>query len=92
MTGVSDPHNLDISCTLNGEVVQKSNTKQLIFPIDQLISYISAIVTLKPGDLIFTGTPPGVGFGRKPPVYMKKGDVVECTISELGTLKNQVTE
>jgi len=90
VTSVSDPHNLNISCTLNGKIMQNSNTSQFIFKIDELISYISNICTLKPGDLIFTGTPPGVGFGRKPPVYLNHGDHIKCSISELGSLENIV--
>ena len=71
---IADPHNLGISMRLNGEVMQKSNTKQFIFRIDQLIAYLSQVCTLQPGDLIFTGTPPGVGAARKPPVFLKPGD------------------
>ena len=70
--------------------MQDSSTKQLIFGVDVLISYCSQIFTLEPGDLIFTGTPPGVGMSRKPPVWLKPGDVVEVEIDRLGTLKNPV--
>jgi 2-keto-4-pentenoate hydratase/2-oxohepta-3-ene-1,7-dioic acid hydratase in catechol pathway len=70
--------------------MQDSNTKQLIFGIDELIAYLSQIVTLEPGDLIFTGTPPGVGMARKPPVWLKPGDVVEVEIEHLGVLRNSV--
>jgi len=90
VTKVSNPHNLGIKCILNGETVQNSNTGQLIFKTEKLISYISTICTLKPGDLIFTGTPPGVGMGRKPPRYMKIGDKVECVIDEIGSITNTV--
>jgi 2-keto-4-pentenoate hydratase/2-oxohepta-3-ene-1,7-dioic acid hydratase in catechol pathway len=70
--------------------MQSSNTNQLIFPIDFLVSYLSHVCTLLPGDLIFTGTPPGVGTARTPPVYLKPGDVAEVSIQGLGTLRNTV--
>lgn len=89
---VPDPHNLGIRCTLNGNIVQNSNTKELIFKSEYLISYISKIFTLSPGDLIFTGTPPGVGMGRKPPLWMKPGDKVTCEIDELGSITNTIQE
>jgi 2-keto-4-pentenoate hydratase/2-oxohepta-3-ene-1,7-dioic acid hydratase in catechol pathway len=87
---VGNPGVLDIQLRLNGEVMQKSNTKQLIFPVDYLVSYLSQIVTLKPGDLIYTGTPPGVGMARTPPVWLKAGDVVEVEIEKVGKLRNRV--
>ena len=87
---VPQPSNLNIQLRLNGQVMQKSTTAQLIFPIDYLISYISDVCTLAPGDLIFTGTPPGVGFARKPPVFLKPGDTVEVEIEKLGILQNPV--
>jgi 2-keto-4-pentenoate hydratase/2-oxohepta-3-ene-1,7-dioic acid hydratase in catechol pathway len=62
----------------------------MIFSVDKLVSYISQVVTLEPGDLIFTGTPPGVGFARRPPVFLKPGDVVEIEIEKLGILRNPV--
>jgi 2-keto-4-pentenoate hydratase/2-oxohepta-3-ene-1,7-dioic acid hydratase in catechol pathway len=70
--------------------MQKSNTDQLIFGIDYLVSYLSHVCTLLPGDLIYTGTPPGVGMARTPPVYLKPGDVTEVSIEGLGTLRNPV--
>ena len=87
---IDDPHQLDIRLRLNGETMQDSNTRQLIFPIDELIAYISQVCTLSPGDLIFTGTPPGVGMARKPPVFLKDGDVVEVEIDQIGLLRNEV--
>lgn len=87
---IGDPGRLDIQLRLNGEVMQKSNTKQLIFPVDYLISYLSQVVTLKPGDLIYTGTPPGVGMARMPPVWLKAGDTVEIEIEKVGILRNRV--
>ena len=70
--------------------MQDSSTSQLIFGVDELIAYLSRIVTLEPGDLIFTGTPPGVGMARKPPVWLQPGDVVEVEIDRLGILRNSV--
>jgi 2-keto-4-pentenoate hydratase/2-oxohepta-3-ene-1,7-dioic acid hydratase in catechol pathway len=85
-----DPSNLRIQFRLNGRVLQDSSTKELIFPIDALIAYISQVCTLKPGDLIFTGTPPGVGFARKPPIFLQPGNVAEVEIEGLGVLSNPV--
>ncbi len=87
---VADPHNLPIRLRLNGQVMQDSNTKQMIFSVGFVLSYLSQVFTLEPGDLIFTGTPPGVGFARKPPVFLKAGDVVEVEIEGLGFLRNKV--
>ncbi len=87
---VPDPHNLGIRLRLNGETMQNSSTSQLIFKVDELIAYLSGVFTLEPGDLIFTGTPPGVGMARKPPVWLKPGDVVEVEIDGLGVLRNTV--
>ncbi len=87
---VPDPHNLPIRLKLNGRTMQDSNTDQLIFRVDFAIAYLSRIFTLEPGDLIFTGTPPGVGMARKPPVWLGDGDSVEVTIEGLGTLTNPV--
>ena len=70
--------------------MQDSSTSQLIFKIDQLIAYLSQICTLLPGDLIYTGTPPGVGMARKPPVFLKPGDMVEVEIEKIGVLSNPV--
>lgn len=87
---IADPHNLRIQCRLNGETMQDSSTSQLIFKIDFLVTYLSQVCTLMPGDLIFTGTPPGVGMARKPPVFLKPGDRVEVEIEKLGILTNPV--
>ncbi len=87
---IEDPHNLKIQFRLNGETLQDSNTKELIFKIPELIAFLSASITLEPGDIIATGTPPGVGFARKPPVFMKDGDTAEVEIEGLGTLSNRV--
>jgi 2-keto-4-pentenoate hydratase/2-oxohepta-3-ene-1,7-dioic acid hydratase in catechol pathway len=87
---IGRPDTLDVSLRLNGRTMQHSNTRQLIFPIHQLVSYISDVCTLKPGDVIFTGTPPGVGVARKPPVFLKAGDVVEVEVQHVGVLRNPV--
>jgi 2-keto-4-pentenoate hydratase/2-oxohepta-3-ene-1,7-dioic acid hydratase in catechol pathway len=87
---IPDPHNLRISLTLNGETLQDSNTSNLIFKVPFLISYLSQSVTWEVGDLISTGTPPGVGFARKPPVFLKAGDTVSVTVEGIGTLTNPV--
>jgi 2-keto-4-pentenoate hydratase/2-oxohepta-3-ene-1,7-dioic acid hydratase in catechol pathway len=89
---VPDPHNLGIRLRLNGQTMQDSTTKQLIFGVGQILAYLSQVFTLEPGDLIYTGTPPGVGFARKPPVFLKGGDVVEVEIDGLGVLRNPVVE
>ena len=87
---LGDPHHLRIRLRLNGKTLQDSSTAQLIFGIDVLIAFLSQSMTLEPGDLIATGTPPGVGFARKPPVFLQPGDLVEVEIEGLGTLSNPV--
>ena len=87
---IPDPHKLSIKLTLNGEVMQDSNTDQLIFGVPRLIEFISESITLEPGDVIATGTPPGVGFARKPPVFLKPGDQMEIYIEGMGGLGNPV--
>ena len=87
---VADVHNLGIRLRLNGKTMQNSNTKEFIFSVPQMVSYISQVITLEPGDLIFTGTPPGIGHALSPQVYMKPGDVAEVEIDGLGTLVNPV--
>ena len=85
---VDDPHALGIRCILNGETVQDSTTAQLIFKVPQLIAYRSPVFTFTSGDLIFTGTPPGVGMARDPQLWLKPGDTVVCEIDGLGRLEN----
>lgn len=85
---VADPHNLKLKTRVNDEVMQDSNTKNLIFNIPQLIAYCSQMFTIEPGDVLLTGTPPGVGIGRKPPVFLKDGDVVTVSIEGIGELTN----
>src|SRR5207237_2663574 len=84
---VPDPHNLAIKLRLNGQTMQDSSTKQMIFGVGAMLAYLSQVFTLEVGDLIFTGTPPGVGFARKPPVFLKAGDVAEVEIEGLGVLR-----
>jgi 2-keto-4-pentenoate hydratase/2-oxohepta-3-ene-1,7-dioic acid hydratase in catechol pathway len=87
-----EPSGLDIKCYVNGEQVQSSNTKHLIFEIPALIEYLSTAFTLEPGDIVFTGTPAGVGVSRKPPVYLKAGDRMRVEIEGLGVLENPVID
>src|SRR5208337_3092428 len=87
---IPDPHCLRISLTLNGRTMQDSNTNDLIFKIPFLVSYLSQSLTWEVGDLLSTGTPGGVGYYRKPPVYLKPGDTVSVTVERIGTLTNPV--
>ena len=87
---IADPHNLDIRVTIGGETLQSSNTRHLIFTIPQLIAYLSAVMTLEPGDVIATGTPAGVGAARKPQRWLQPGEVVRVEIKGLGALENPV--
>jgi 2-keto-4-pentenoate hydratase/2-oxohepta-3-ene-1,7-dioic acid hydratase in catechol pathway len=87
---ISDPHTLDIQLTIDGEVLQHSNTRELIFKIPELIEYISSITPLLPGDIVSTGTPSGVGLGRKPRRWLKAGETVTIAIEGLGELTNPV--
>ena len=89
---VPDPHTLSLKTFVNGKQVQNGNTKTFIFDVRYLVSYLSGLMTLMPGDLIATGTPPGVGLGMKPPVYLNPGDVVRMEITGLGTLENPVKD
>jgi 2-keto-4-pentenoate hydratase/2-oxohepta-3-ene-1,7-dioic acid hydratase in catechol pathway len=87
---IEDPGALRISLTLNGETMQDSNTSNLIFGVPKLIAYLSSVMTLEPGDIISTGTPAGVGFARKPPRWLKAGDVVAIQVEGIGELANPV--
>jgi 2-keto-4-pentenoate hydratase/2-oxohepta-3-ene-1,7-dioic acid hydratase in catechol pathway len=87
---IPDPQNLQICLTLNGSIMQTGTTAQQLFPVADLVAYLSNVATLEPGDMVFTGTPPGVGAARKPPVFLKGGDVLEVTIPPIGTLRNPV--
>ena len=87
---ISDSHALDISIRINGEVLQHSNTRELIFKIPELVAYLSSVVTLEPGDVVSTGTPAGVGFARKPPRFLRPGDDVIVQVDQIGELRNPV--
>ena len=87
---IADPHALDIQMIINGEVLQSSNTSQLIFRIPELVEYLSSVFTLEPGDIVSTGTPSGVGFSRTPPRWLRPGDECVVKISGLGELRNPV--
>ncbi len=89
---IPDPHALSIKCLVNGEALQNSSTRELIFKIPYLIAYLSRGITLLPGDVITTGTPDGVGAFRKPPVFLKHGDVVTVEVEGLGQLTNPCVE
>ncbi len=89
---IADPHNLEISLHLNGRRMQHSNTRNLIFKTEYLISFLSQVFTFEPGDVVSTGTPAGVGYTRKPPVFMKAGDRVRIEVEGLGALENPVED
>jgi 2,4-didehydro-3-deoxy-L-rhamnonate hydrolase len=87
---IPDPQDLSVRCTLNGEVMQDGTTSKMIFSVAQLVSFLSGGMTLEPGDIIITGTPPGVGMARDPQVWLRPGDEVSVEIEGLGTLTNPV--
>jgi acylpyruvate hydrolase len=87
---VGDPQSLDIQTLVNGVQMQSSNTKHMIFPIAQIVSYVSQFLTLMPGDVIATGTPEGIGAKRQPPSWLRPGDSVEVIIERVGTLSNDI--
>jgi 2-keto-4-pentenoate hydratase/2-oxohepta-3-ene-1,7-dioic acid hydratase in catechol pathway len=88
---IADPHALDVKLSIDGEVLQHSNTRELIFKLPDLIAYISSITPLQAGDIISTGTPAGVGLGRNPQRWLKAGETITIEVSGLGTLVNPVT-
>jgi 2-keto-4-pentenoate hydratase/2-oxohepta-3-ene-1,7-dioic acid hydratase in catechol pathway len=88
---VDDPHALRVTCEVGDEVLQDGKTSELIFPIPALVSYLSRVFTLVPGDVILTGTPAGVGMSRKPPRWLVAGEVLRTTVEGLGTLANPIT-
>ena len=87
---IKDVQNLNLELKLNGKIMQKGNTQNMIFGVNHLVSYLSFFMTLKPGDIITTGTPPGVGMGRKPQIFLKSGDEMELQIDGLGSQKQKV--
>jgi len=87
---IGDPHNLDLSCTVNGQIKQNSNTSQFVFGVDDVVAWVSQFSTLLPGDIILTGTPPGVGAFMKPPQFLQVGDIVECKVEKIGSVINKV--
>lgn len=87
---IPDPQTLAVRCMLNGEVMQDGHTSDMVFSVAEIIAFLSRDTTLLPGTVILTGTPPGVGFARKPPVYLKPGDHVEVEIEGIGKLSNPV--
>ncbi|MBW7458035.1 fumarylacetoacetate hydrolase family protein [Paenibacillus sepulcri] len=89
---VADPCALELSLTLNGQTMQTGNTRDLIFNIPYLISFLSQTITLAPGDIISTGTPPGVGMGKNPPVWLKDGDITEAYVQGIGSLRSRYVQ
>lgn len=87
---ISDPQNLSLSLRLNGDVMQNSSTSDMVFTVAEIISHMSQFMELRPGDIIATGTPEGVGMGFKPPRFLKSGDVMELEVEGLGTQKQMV--
>jgi 2-keto-4-pentenoate hydratase/2-oxohepta-3-ene-1,7-dioic acid hydratase in catechol pathway len=87
---VSDPQALRVRCLVNGQVMQDAPTSDMIFSVAQLIAFVSEAITLEPGDLLATGTPPGVGEAREPQVFLRPGDEVTVEIDGVGTLTNPV--
>jgi 2-keto-4-pentenoate hydratase/2-oxohepta-3-ene-1,7-dioic acid hydratase in catechol pathway len=87
---IADPQELDLSTTVNGEVRQSSNTRQMLFGVAELVSFLSQGTTLEPGDVILTGTPPGVAAGMAEPAWLTPGDVVRCEVERLGYIENHI--
>lgn len=89
---VGDPHELDLWLDVNGTRMQTGNTRTMIFHVPHLVSYLSGKMVLEPGDIVTTGTPPGVGLGKKPPVFLKPGDVMELGVAKLGKQRQKIVE
>ncbi|MGO4396378.1 fumarylacetoacetate hydrolase family protein [Variovorax sp. M-6] len=89
---IPDPHDLAIRCFVNGDMRQDSNTRHMVFNCFAQIAHLSQVMTLEPGDVIFTGTPAGVGLGHRPPLYLRDGDVVRIDIERLGAIEARVTD
>ena len=88
---LDDPDDLAIECSVDGETVQSARTSMMVFAVPDLVAYLSSVLTLLPGDVIFTGTPSGVGMGRTPPRFLRPGEVVESRIEGIGRLRNPTT-
>jgi 2-keto-4-pentenoate hydratase/2-oxohepta-3-ene-1,7-dioic acid hydratase in catechol pathway len=88
---IGDPQALTLRCRVNGVTKQEASTKDMIFPVDELVAQVSVGMTLPAGTLIATGTPSGVGFARKPPEFLQDGDVLESEVEGIGTLRNRIT-
>jgi 2-keto-4-pentenoate hydratase/2-oxohepta-3-ene-1,7-dioic acid hydratase in catechol pathway len=89
---IDDPNNLSMWCDVNGKRFQDGSTKTMVYQVPFLVSYLSQLMTLHPGDIISTGTPPGVGMGKKPPIYLKPGDIMELGIEGLGSQRQDVVQ
>jgi 2-keto-4-pentenoate hydratase/2-oxohepta-3-ene-1,7-dioic acid hydratase in catechol pathway len=87
---IASPDDLEIICVINDETVQRGRTSSMVFPVPELVARLSAICILQPGDVIFTGTPPGVGMGRIPPRFLAPGDTIESSIEGLGHMRHEV--
>ena len=89
---IADPQNLDLALEVNGKRMQSGNTSKMIFSVAEIIEHLSSLFTLHPGDIISTGTPPGVGMGMKPPQYLRAGDMMEVSVSGLGEQRQKVVQ
>jgi 2-keto-4-pentenoate hydratase/2-oxohepta-3-ene-1,7-dioic acid hydratase in catechol pathway len=89
---IPDPQSLNLGCSVSGQALQEANTRDMVFSVADLVSRLSHSFTLQPGDIIASGTPPGVGFSRKPPIFLRAGDTVKSWIEGIGELNNPVTE
>ena len=89
---VADPQALDLWLDLNGEAMQRGSTRTMVFGVAVLVAYVSRFVTLRPGDLVITGTPPGVGMGRRPPRFLRAGDVMELGVTGLGRQRQEIAQ
>ncbi len=87
----ADPDDIELVCRLNGEEVQRSSSAQMLIPVPEIISYLSGILTLHPGDVIFTGTPSGIGMTRQPPRYLRAGDRLESFVAQVGSMSHTFT-
>jgi 2-keto-4-pentenoate hydratase/2-oxohepta-3-ene-1,7-dioic acid hydratase in catechol pathway len=88
---LDDPDDLALGCSIDGETVQDARTSDLVFGVPQLIAELSAVVSLLPGDIIFTGTPAGVGIARRPPRFLQPGEILESWVEGIGTIRTRFT-